>query len=152
MRKLAVGIAIASLTLLTACGDDAEEPTEPVASEPADDSSSEPAEDESSEPAGSGDTPVLTGMVGTEDDPDAFEISLVDDTGEAVTELPAGDYTIEINDPTAIHNFHLMGGSVDESTTVDEVTEVTWEVTLEAGDYTFVCDPHPPMSGSFTVT
>ena len=51
-----------------------------------------------------------------------------------------------------MHNFHLAGGSVDETTSVDEITDVTWEVTFEAGDYTFVCDPHPPMSGEFTVT
>jgi plastocyanin len=91
-------------------------------------------------------------MVGTEDDPDAFEITLTDESGEPVTELPAGDYTIEVSDPSAIHNFHLTGGSVDESTSVPEMEDTTFEVTLEPGDYTYKCDPHPPMTGSFTVT
>ena len=39
-----------------------------------------------------------------------------------------------------------------ESTTVEEVVDTTFEVTLEAGEYEYVCDPHPPMTGSFTVT
>ena len=46
-----------------------------------------------------------------------------------------------------MHNFHLTGGSVDENTEVPDITEVTWEVTLEAGDYTFKCDPHANMVG-----
>ena len=33
------------------------------------------------------------------------------------------------------------------STTVPETTEVTWKVTLQAGTYTFKCDPHPKMVG-----
>jgi plastocyanin len=41
---------------------------------------------------------------------------------------------------------------VDESTAVPEEAETTFEVTLEAGEYTYKCDPHPPMTGSFTVT
>ena len=42
---------------------------------------------------------------------------------------------------------------MDESTAVDEVTETTFEVTLEAGEYTFVCDPHASqMVGTFTVS
>ncbi len=51
-----------------------------------------------------------------------------------------------------MHNFHLMGGAVDETTSVPETEEATWEVTLEAGEYTYKCDPHPPMTGTFTVT
>jgi plastocyanin len=91
-------------------------------------------------------------MVGTAEDPEAFEITLMDESGEKVTELPAGDYTIEVTDPAESHNFHLTGGSVDESTSVPETVETTWEVTLEPGEYTYRCDPHPPMTGSFTVT
>nr|MBA2741029.1 hypothetical protein [Actinomycetota bacterium] len=83
-----------------------------------------------------------------------FEISLTTEDGEDVTTLPAGSYTIEINDQAAEHNFHLTGaGGVDTSTTVEEVTEVSWEVDLEAGTYTYVCDPHASsMTGSFEVT
>ena len=83
-----------------------------------------------------------------------FVISLTTEDGEAVTSVPAGEYTIEVNDQSDQHNFHLTGpGDLDQSTTVEEVTEVTWTVTLEPGEYTFVCDPHASsMNGSFTVT
>jgi plastocyanin len=93
-------------------------------------------------------------MVGTEESPDAFEISLVDEDGQPVTTLPAGEYNIEVNDPTGIHNFHLSGGdgAVDEKTTPTEITETVWVVTFEPGDYRYICDPHPSMNGQFTVT
>ncbi len=106
-----------------------------------------------------GDTPVegaptLRGMVGTEDSPDAFEISLLDEDGQPVTELPAGEYNIEVVDPTSVHNFHLSGGdgAVDEKTGPTEKTETTWVVDFTPGDYRFLCDPHPSMNGQFTVT
>jgi plastocyanin len=51
-----------------------------------------------------------------------------------------------------MHNFHLTGGSIDQKTGVGDVEDTTFQVTLTAGDYTFKCDPHPPMTGSFTVT
>ncbi|MEJ5945947.1 hypothetical protein WDZ17_11665 [Pseudokineococcus basanitobsidens] len=94
----------------------------------------------------------LTASVGTPDDPDAYVISLVDADGEEVTELPAGDYTIAVDDRSTIHNVHLTGEGVEETTTVPEVVMTTWEVTLEPGDYTYRCDPHPNMVGNFTVT
>jgi plastocyanin len=83
-----------------------------------------------------------------------FEISLTTPDGADVTSLPAGEYTITVNDQSDIHNFHLTGpGDVDVSTTVEEVVETTWTVTLVSGEYTFVCDPHASsMNGSFTVT
>ncbi len=98
--------------------------------------------------------PTLRGTVGTEESPDAFEIALVDEDGEPVTELEAGEYNIEVTDPTSVHNFHLSGGdgAVDERTGVTEREEVTWVVTFEPGDYRFICDPHPSMNGQFTVT
>jgi plastocyanin len=160
MRRRALGAAIASLALFTAaCSGSAEDTVESAAGE-----ASEAAEDaageasEAAEPSegtsgeASGGSTVLTAMVGTADDPEAFEITLMDESGEEVTELPAGDYTIEVTDPSETHNFHLTGGSVDETTSVPETVETTWEVTLEPGEYTYRCDPHPPMTGSFTVT
>jgi plastocyanin len=138
MRRRALGAAIASLALFTAaCSGSAEDTVESAAGE----ASCEPTE-----------SSVLTGTVGTEEYPEAFEIALTDESGEPVTCLAAGDYTIEVSDPAEQHNFHLTGGSVDESTSVPETEETTWEVTLEAGEYTFKCDPHPPMTGTFTVT
>jgi hypothetical protein len=132
MRR-ATGAVLAVLLLTAACGGGDEEPE-----------AAAPAED----------APTLQAMVGTEDSPDAFEISLLDEDGEPVTTLPAGEYNIEVNDPTGIHNFHLSGGdgAVDEKTTPTEVVETTWVVTLEPGDYRYLCDPHPSMNGQFTVT
>lgn len=97
-------------------------------------------------------TTVLSASVGTPDDPEAYVISLVDADGEEVTELPAGDYVVEVEDPSTIHNVHLQGPGVDEETTVPEVTTTQWQVTLEPGDYEYVCDPHPDMVGELTVT
>ena len=140
MRTLTVAVALAMALTTASCGGD--EP-EPAASSPAADSSQD---------AASGEAQALTGTVGTEDDPDAFEITLTDASGQEVDELPAGDYTITVNDLSEIHNFHLEGGEVDETTTVPETGEQTWDVTLTAGDYTAICDPHPGMKLEFSVT
>ena len=77
---------------------------------------------------------------------------LSDDSGQPVTTLPAGAYHIQVSDLSAMHNFHLKGGAVDETTTVPEVIDATFDVTLEPGDYTFVCDAHAQrMVGQFSV-
>jgi plastocyanin len=141
MRTWTAALAIALTAMTVSCGGD--EP-EPAASAPA------PAERSSDAPAG--EAQELLATVGTEDDPDAFEITLTDSAGEQVTELPAGDYSIVVNDLSEIHNFHLEGGDVDETTTVPETGETTWDVSLTAGDYTAICDPHPGMRLEFTVT
>ncbi len=155
MRTLTVAVALALTAMTAACGSDEPEPAaEPAASSPA----AEPSQDaatpaaEPSQDAASGEAQALTGTVGTDGDPDAFEITLTDASGQEVTELPAGDYTITVNDLSEIHNFHLEGGEVDETTTVPETGEQTWDVTLAAGDYTAICDPHPGMRLEFTVT
>jgi len=140
MRTWTVAVAIALTAMTASCGGDE---TEPAASAPA-------ADTGASAPAG--DAQVLTGTVGTKDDPDAFEITLTDSTGKEVTELPAGAYSIVVDDLSEIHNFHLEGGEVDETTTVPETGETTWDVELAAGDYTAICDPHPGMRLEFTVT
>ena len=143
MKTWTVAVAIALTVMTASCGGDEAEP----AAEPA---TSGPADISSDAPDGTGQ--VLTGTVGTEDDPDAFEITLTDISGAEVTELPAGDYSILVNDLSEMHNFHLEGGDVDETTTVPETGETRWDVTLEAGDYTAICDPHPGMKLEFTVT
>jgi plastocyanin len=82
-----------------------------------------------------------------------FEISLTGADGADVETLAGGTYTIDVDDQSDIHNFHLTGGSVDESTDVSGTGTDTWEVTLEQGAYSFVCDPHAgSMSGSFEVS
>ena len=91
--------------------------------------------------------------VGTEKDPGAFEIALTDADGEPVTTVPAGDWTIEVQDWSKIHDFHLTGAGVEEATTVPGTGASTWEVTLVAGEYAYVCDPHSgTMAGTLTVT
>jgi plastocyanin len=94
----------------------------------------------------SGDT--LTASVGP-----GFEISLTDASGNDVSSLAAGTYTIEVDDQSDIHNFHLTGTGVDEDSGVSETGTSTWEVTFEAGSYHFQCDPHAStMNGDFEVT
>ena len=92
---------------------------------------------------GGGGGTTLNGSVGP-----GFTISL--DGTDGIT---AGDYTIVVNDQSAEHNFHLTGpGGVDVATDVSGEGEESFDVTLEAGEYTFVCDPHASqMNGSFTV-
>jgi len=72
--------------------------------------------------------------------------------GQGVSQIPAGTYTIQVRDRSRFHNFHLRGPGIDRATTVAFVGTVTWTVTLTAGIYTFVCDPHASlMRGTFGV-
>jgi hypothetical protein len=92
---------------------------------------------------GGGSGTTLTGTVGP-----GFDISLDGTDG-----LAAGEVTITVEDLSPAHNFHLTGpGGVDVSTSVGDEGEETFEVTLEPGEYTFLCDPHAStMRGTFTV-
>ncbi len=142
----AVFAALAILFLVGACGSTSSPSANgPVASSSAA-TTSGPSSPSSS---GGGSAGVLTGTVG---EGDAYVITLTDSTGAAVTSLKAGTYTVKVKDASKIHNFHLTGAGVDQKTTVPDITEVTWTVSLQAGTYTFRCDPHPKMTGSFTVT
>ena len=91
-------------------------------------------------------TPKLTATVA-----DPLSISLKMGT-KKVTSLPAGTYTIVVIDKAADHNFHLTGPGVNKTTSVGAKATTTWKVTLKAGTYKYVCDPHKGfMKGSFTV-
>jgi len=91
---------------------------------------------------------TLQGSVGP-----GFDISLTTQDGQDVTTLAPGSYTIEVDDMASSHNFHLTGPGVDESTEVGEEEKETFQVDLQAGTYTFVCDPHSSsLNGSFEVT
>jgi plastocyanin len=94
---------------------------------------------------------TLIGTVGTNN---AYVITLKHQDGSAVTSLTAGTYDIEIHDNSQIHNFHLSGPGVNESTAVETTSSPTWHVTFQAGStYAYLCDPHADsMRGSFTVT
>jgi plastocyanin len=127
---LALTLALALSLLVVAlagCGGDDEEAADTTAA--------------TTSEGGGGST--LNGSVGP-----GFSISLDGTEG-----IAAGDYTIAVNDQSAEHNFHLTGpGGVDVATDVSAEGEESFEVTLEPGEYTFVCDPHAAqMNGSFTV-
>lgn len=51
----------------------------------------------------------------------------------AAAKLPAGIYTIDVNDQSDIHNFHLTGPGVDETTAVAGEGSTTFEDDLDAG-------------------
>ncbi len=72
--------------------------------------------------------------------------------GKKVTKLPAGAYTITVQDKSRVHNFSLSGPGVRTSTAVSFVGTKTWNVRLKRWKYTYVCVPHASsMRGSFTV-
>jgi hypothetical protein len=91
---------------------------------------------------------ALTGTVGP-----GFTISLKNSSGQGVTQLDPGDYTITVTNlnTTAEHDFHLFGPGVDQATPFMQGTW-TWNVTFTDGVYTFHCDAHPTiMKGTFRV-
>ena len=124
---LLILVALFGLALSGCGGDDDEESTTTEAT---------------TEASGSGGG-TLTGSVGP-----GFDISLDGTDG-----LAAGSYTLAVNDQSSAHNFHLTGpGGVDVATDVGAEGEESFEVELQAGEYTFLCDPHASqMRGSFTV-
>jgi len=136
-RQLALAAPAVLVLLTAACGstNSASTPAPTTAA-----SSAAPA-------AAAGET--LSAVVG---EGDAFTIDLKDSSGAAVTTLKAGTYQIKVKDASKIHNFHLTGPGVEQKTSVPDIVDTTWTVTLTAGSYTYRCDPHKNMTGSFTVT
>jgi hypothetical protein len=97
-------------------------------------------------------TTQLTGTVGP-----GFTISLKS-RAKAVKTLAPSKYTFVINDRSNIHNFHLTGPGVNKETTVAFTGTTRWTLTLQAGTYTYLCDPHATammggqmMRGQFVV-
>ena len=100
--------------------------------------------------------PKLVATVGSPQDPDAYEISLTTEDGEEVTTvLPPGEYMLEINDRSTIHNFHLDARrtGVDVATDVAGTGEKTVVVALRDEEaYIYACDAHPAtMEVTFSV-
>ena len=92
-------------------------------------------------------SPTLFGVVGP-----GFSIKLSDGGGGPVQSLQPGTYTIQVQDLSPEHNFHLTGPGVDRATDVEQTGTFTWTVTLTDGRYHFQCDPHSTsMFGNFTV-
>ena len=83
---------------------------------------------------------TLHGTVGP-----AFNISLVDASGNPVSHLDPGTYTIVVDDKSEEHNFHLKGTGVDQATPIELVGTFTWTVTFTDANYTFRCDAHPTL-------
>jgi hypothetical protein len=82
----------------------------------------------------------------------SFQISLSFDDGTPVTNLPAGTYTVAVQDLSEQHNFHFFGPGVDQKTEIGTTSEATWTVTLQDQNaYSFQCDAHSSLTGNFTV-
>jgi plastocyanin len=155
MRPLALAIPVALLSLVAACSTSStpvdSTTAAPTTAEPTAAAPTAAAPTAAAPTAAGGATSAgaaLTGAV----PPIDFKITLVDSKGAPVTTLKAGTYQVKIKDASKIHNFHLSGPGIDLTTTVPEVKETTWPVTLKAGTYTFKCDPHPNMKHTFTVS
>jgi hypothetical protein len=74
-------------------------------------------------------------------------------TSRRMTRIPPGTYTIQVHDLSTTHDFHLTGpGGVDRRTEVDEIEHPIWTVTFREGTYTFKCDVHASMRGTFVVS
>jgi hypothetical protein len=150
-RNAVVALACAAALALAGCaGGTAEPPPSPgdsasAAPSTAPGASSDPsgapspASTATEEPAAA--TP-LTGVVGTDDDPEAYVIELLDASGAPVESLPAGTYALTFADRSSMHNFRLRGPGVDVATDVAGSDDSTVEVVLEPGSYEIVCDPH----------
>ena len=91
---------------------------------------------------------TLLGSVGP-----GFVINVTTPAGDAPGTLSAGSWELQVDDKSSAHNFHLTGpGDVDVSTEVGEEGSETFQVELQPGTYTFVCDPHAgSMNGTFEV-
>jgi plastocyanin len=105
---------------------------------------------------GGDDLPKLIGTVGSTDDPDAYEISLRTEDGEEVTTvLAGGEYRLEIEDLSTIHNFHLRPRvtGVDLATEIAGTGEETAVVTFKEPEaYIYFCDAHPDrMEVTFSI-
>jgi plastocyanin len=81
-----------------------------------------------------------------------FKIEMVNRADHPLKTVKAGTYRIKIEDKASIHNFHLVGPGVNKSTSVGGVTETTWIVRLKPGKYSYSCDAHAQMRGTFRVT
>lgn len=81
-----------------------------------------------------------------------FSISLNDAAGNKITKLDPGQYELVVDDKSEFHNFHLSGPGVNVTTTVEEIGQKTFQVTIADGTYKYVCDPHlGDMFGEFSV-
>jgi hypothetical protein len=134
----AIGFAVAALALAGCGGDD----------ESASDTTTTDTTATETTTGGAVETgAVLKGSVGP-----GFDISLTTEDGAAVTSLAPGSYTLLTDDKADIHNFHLTGEGVDVDTGISTEGTNSFDIDVVSGTYTFVCDAHSSMNGSFDVT
>ena len=140
---MALVLAVAALTLgVTACGGDDSSSSDETTTEAT-------TTDTTGSRSGGSASGTLQGETGP-----GFTIE-VSQNGEDAETVKAGTYTLEVEDKSDMHNFHLIGPGVDEEVTdVGFVGDKSVMVTLEPGTYTYQCDPHAAsgMKGTFTVT
>ncbi len=151
--RLALPVLLAVVALATAgCGDGGD----PGSAPPLETMATDTAATETSTTG----LPKLIGTVGSTDDADAYEIKLTTEDGvEVTTRLPPGEYLLQLNDASTIHNFHLGGAraGVDVATDVatslagtDEKTTVV--VFRDHESYHYFCDAHPTtMNVTFSI-
>jgi hypothetical protein len=98
------------------------------------------------------DNPKLVATVGSAGAPDSYSIKLTDAAGNPVSQLDPGTYDIAVRDYAALHNFHLFGPGVSQTTDIEGTADTTWTVTFANGVYSYQCDAHNTvMHGSFRV-
>ena len=100
--------------------------------------------------AGNAANPKLFGMITA-----GGVITLTDADGHAVTSISAGTYDIEVTDNSALHNFDLQrpDSTSAGATDIAGMGSVTWtDVSVTPGTWTYLCDAHPYIQGTFTVT
>ena len=145
-RRSAIALLVVGVTLTfgaTACGGESSSSSDQTTTEA---TSTESGTTTSEGGSASG---TLEGETGP-----GFEIEVKQDGQDAET-VKAGTYTLNVEDKSDMHNFHLIGPGVDEEVTdVPFVGEKSVTVTLVKGTYTYQCDPHASngMKGTFTVT
>lgn len=66
--------------------------------------------------------------------------------------VTAGPASIVVSDRSKTDNLHLVGPGVNRRTGIVFRGRVTWNVTLQAGRYTYRSDAHPKLRGALTVT
>ena len=141
---MALVLAVAAFTFgVAACGGDDSSSSDGTTTE------ATSTEDATGSRSGGSASGTLKGETGP-----GFTIEVSQDGQDAET-VKAGTYTLEVEDKSDMHNFHLIVPGVDEEVTeVGFVGDKSVTVTLEPGTYTYQCDPHAAsgMKGTFTVT
>lgn len=149
-------IAGAGLALSVACGSTVEQDPTPITTQPITPAAPRTVVATATpEPAATTD-PNATPSAGT-------TLTVVADNIEFDTDeldAPAGSITFILdNQDTGVpHNIHIYKGDDADGESMgktplkngDSIDEIT--LTLEAGEYFFVCDAHPNMKGTLTVT